>query len=185
MVDGTSDGIAGTDGSNEFRFDGDPRPNGGNGKQPDNSVTGPNVTVDPATLAGSSTGSEPGSGKRKRGRPPGSGNKSKSSGGTAPKTPLDLGFFQFGILGIHTALAAITKIPEIALSEPEAETLAKAMANVAQYYPVAIDAKTQAWMALVMTAGTMYAPRFIAYTVRTKMPRNPPPDNVHPLHNVG
>ena len=81
-------------------------------------------------------------------------------------------------MGIHASLASVTNIPEIELTETEGKNLAKAVQNVMQYYPVAIDPKTQAWMGLIMTASSMYGMRAIAYYARTstesKTPEQPP-----------
>lgn len=65
-------------------------------------------------------------------------------------------------------LASVTKTPELELNDEEAERIAKSIQNVAQYYPVYIDAKAQAWMALIMTAGAVYGSRGIAIAARMK-----------------
>ncbi len=75
-------------------------------------------------------------------------------------------------MGIHTMLASIAKTPELELTDEECERIAKAMQNVAQYYPVYVDAKTQAWMGLIMTAGSVYGTRVFAILARLKAEAN-------------
>jgi hypothetical protein len=53
------------------------------------------------------------------------------------------------------------------LSKVEAETLAKATAEVAKYYPTAIDPKTIAWVNLATCMGLTYGPR--VYMVRSRL----------------
>jgi hypothetical protein len=63
-------------------------------------------------------------------------------------------------------LASSLAVPELALNETEAKQLAQAVVNVANYYPVAIDPKTQAWGALFMVAGSLYGSRAVAFYAR-------------------
>lgn len=67
----------------------------------------------------------------------------------------------------HAILAAGLKTPEIALSKVEAETLAKATAEVAKHYPHAIDPKTIAWVNLATCMGLTYGPR--VYMIRQRL----------------
>lgn len=165
---GTGDGTGAI-----FSFDAD------NGNSADSgNVTGGNTpplgSVDPAAARGDTGGSNnasPNPPKRGRGRPKGSG-KSAGAGATKTATPLDLNFVQFSLMGIHTMLASVTKTPELELNDDEAERIAKSIQNVAQYYPVYVDAKTQAWMALIMTAGAIYGSRGIAIAARMKTEAN-------------
>lgn len=83
-------------------------------------------------------------------------------------------------------LASSLHIPELELTQGEAEQLSKAVGNVAAYYPVAIDPKTQAWVALFAIAGSLYGSRAVAYYARvnTKAPMqtvNPTEGNVTPF----
>lgn len=85
------------------------------------------------------------------------------------------------LLGIHTMLAS--RIQEMALTEDEAHRLAVSINNVAQYYPIYVDPKMQAWMGLCMVAGSLYVPRAIAYAAR--MNTTPAqPEQPHPLYSV-
>ena len=67
----------------------------------------------------------------------------------------------------HAIISAALKTPEIALSEPEAKTLAKATAEVAKYYPMAIDGKTIAWINLATCIGLTYGSR--AYLIGKRL----------------
>lgn len=69
-------------------------------------------------------------------------------------------------------LASVTQTPELELNEDEAERIARSIQNVAQYYPVYVDAKTQAWLALIMTAGSVYGSRAVAIAARIKADQN-------------
>lgn len=169
MADGTDKGAGNGAGGTIFSFaDDGAKPSGNVGN-----ADGNPRSVDPASIAADS-GNPAASGpvKRGRGRPKGSG-KRETQGASA--APLDLGFVEFALLGIHTAIASATKIPEIELSQPEAQRLAVAVGEVAKYYPVAIDAKTQAWMGLIMVAGAMYGQRAAAYYFRVNAKPEPPP----------
>lgn len=55
----------------------------------------------------------------------------------------------------------------MALTKPEAETLAKATAEVAKYYPMSIDPKTVAWVNLATCMGLTYGPR--VYMIRARL----------------
>lgn len=138
----------------------------------DGGISGDNVSgasknsgaIDPASLAGNASGDTgTDSGKRKRGRPKGSGTK---AGAGTQKAPLDIKFVEFALFGIHTMLASSMNTPELALNEDETAKLAGAINNVAQYYPVVIDPKMQAWMGLFMVAGSLYVPRVISIYAR-------------------
>ena len=141
-----------------------------------------NGAVDPASLAGGGGGSDgSGTGKRGRGRP------RKDGAATGAKAaPLDLGFVEFALVGIHTFLAGSLQIPELELQDEEAKKLAVAVANVGKYYNVKMDAKTQAWMGLIMCAGGIYGGRAVAIYARMntdEKPKGTEPgaSNVQPL----
>jgi hypothetical protein len=71
------------------------------------------------------------------------------------------------LFSTHAILASALKVPEIALTKVEAKTLAEAAAEVAKYYPYAIDPKTVAWVNLATCAGLTYGPRI--YMARTRI----------------
>lgn len=68
-------------------------------------------------------------------------------------------------------IAGFTKTPEIALEKDDANRLAKAMAEVAVYYPANIDPKTLAWVNLLMAAGTVYGPMVFLVAERRRAER--------------
>jgi hypothetical protein len=75
-------------------------------------------------------------------------------------------------------LAGITKTAELALDQNESKMLAQAIADVAKFYPVAVDPKTIAWINLTMVAGMVYGPRIVAIAYK---PPKEKPDNVRPF----
>lgn len=124
-------------------------------------------TVDPASLAGNrdtDTGTVGGGGRKQRSDKGQSRGSRKDQGAKAQ--PLDLGFVEFALFGIHSMLASSLHVPEFELTQGEAAQLSKAVGNVAQYYPVAIDPKMQAWVALFAIAGSLYGSRAVAYYAR-------------------
>lgn len=86
-------------------------------------------------------------------------------------------------------LAYATGAQELRLETPEAKELAKAIGEVQEHYPLALDPKTQAWINLAMVAGFVYGPRFYAMrqrkrgkVINAKSPeRKPEPEPVGPV----
>jgi hypothetical protein len=130
--------------------------------------------------AGSGTGGAPESGTgspRKRGRPPGSRNKSRAggeqrkpatAGAPAPtRAPLDLNGLEKILYSLH-AMAAAKIAPELQLSESEAAAMAAAIGAVAEHYDLTIDPKTQAWVQLGFIVFAVYGPRAVAIAQRTR-----------------
>lgn len=75
-------------------------------------------------------------------------------------------------------MAAI-KIPEMAMTESEATAVAKAYADVAEFYPMLQQtAKAAAWTELFAALGMVYGLRLVA--IRNRMMKTPAanPDNV-------
>jgi hypothetical protein len=68
---------------------------------------------------------------------------------------------------LHTGISAISGIPEIAIDRSEGDILANATANVLAQFDIAPDPKTQAIIGMIMACGAVYAPRVIAYRMRT------------------
>lgn len=130
-------------------------------------------TVDPASIAGASdNGNDNASGepvKRRRGRPPGSGNASK-----AAKVPVNVSGLEKLLLGIHTSLAFVAA-PEWAMETDEARELAQASADVLRHYkPEFLDQKTVDWINLIQCVGIAYGGRFMAMRERKRADRNKP-----------
>jgi hypothetical protein len=59
-------------------------------------------------------------------------------------------------------------MPELEVSAEENKRIATALQNVAQYYPVYIDPKTQAWLGLVTVVAQVYGTRAIAIAITSK-----------------
>jgi hypothetical protein len=107
--------------------------------------------------------------KRGRGRPR---SRSTSSGSSKPQkqTTQDL----TGILmSCHVMLAAITKTPELELTEEESKRIGAAVARVNEEFGgVVVSPKTAALINLAMAAGSVYGPRFVAINVRKRTERS-------------
>jgi hypothetical protein len=116
-------------------------------------------------------------GTRRRGRP-------RGSGGTATKTAkaLDLSSLTGLLLGFH-AIAAI-KVPEMAMTEPEALQLKNAMENVSRHYPIRTTQKAIDIAALVGVVGWVYGTRLVAIGKRRENEKKakaaPPTDPSQP-----
>lgn len=171
-----------------------PKPRGGNGfsldgpdgteqqtvngvdGNPDHAGNGAG-TVDPTTLAGAS-GGDSGTGepiKRGRGRPKGS-----TAGKQKASAPLDIGSVETLLFNIHAMVAAATGFDKLSINEQEANSLAKAVANVQQYYPMHVSAKAMAWTNLIMVAGSVYGSRAVAIWADQKAKEN----ETRPIHPI-
>lgn len=111
--------------------------------------------------------------RKRRGRKPGSKNAAKASASKA-----DLAGLESILFSIHLALSAVAKTPELALDQAEAHELAKAAAAVQSFYSTVIDPKIMAWGQLIIVAGSIYAPRLIAVSVRIKKEKAAKRNNV-------
>ncbi len=130
-------------------------------------------SIDPATLGGTSAGTGTGTdgntgdgtGKRKRGRPAGTG-----TGGTkkADKSDLKTSVDSLSkiLLVLHAGVAGISKTPELVIDNAESDLLAGATVNLLDQFDITPDPKTQAAIALVVAAGTVYGPRVVAIKMR-------------------
>lgn len=117
--------------------------------------------IDPASVAASNGDFTE---RKRRGRPPGSGNKTKS-------VPAGISGIEKTLFGIHQMLGAIIA-PELALGEDDAHQMADAISAVNRHYQIRMfDAKTQDWLNLIMVAGAMYGSRVVAIRERVKVQR--------------
>lgn len=124
--------------------------------------------------------------KKRRGRPPGSGNKAKlnpedpgsapvSSGAPKKRGPKPSGerlaAMAKQLQGIHTLAAMATGIPECQINEGESAMLAQAFADVAAEYGLSVDGKTGAALQLFGACAMIYAPRYVHFRKRTAQER--------------
>lgn len=107
--------------------------------------------------------------RRKRGRPPGSGNKAKASA-----NPVISGGIEKTLLSIHKMGAAFFSAPEWELQENEAKSLAAAIAEVEKHYKIpGMSEEHAAILGLVLVAGSIYAPRIILTATKRKSKGRP------------
>ena len=131
---------------------------------------------DPGTIgsAESSGGNAQGAGtgKRKRGRPPGGGKRTESADGEAADTVKRAPFSEDGVtailLSIHSMLAGFTSVPELEIEPAEAAQMAKALKGVADQYDIRPSEKSLAWANLASAAAMVYGTRIFAYRARRK-----------------
>lgn len=97
---------------------------------------------------------------RRRGRKPGSKNR------TSQKTSADLGLIAGSVVFIHSVIAGALAVPELELSDDEAQKLTKASLDVAAHYNAVPDEKTMAWLSLGAAVGAIYGTRYMAWRVR-------------------
>jgi hypothetical protein len=72
-------------------------------------------------------------------------------------------------MSIHMMGASLLKVPELELSQGEAEKLGKAIARVQSLYDMPILSETQlAWINLGTVGVAVYGPRFIAHGINAK-----------------
>ncbi len=67
---------------------------------------------------------------------------------------------------MHTGVAAISTTPELAIDKAESDLLADATVNLLKEFDITPDPKLQAAVALVVAAGTVYAPRVVTIKMR-------------------
>jgi hypothetical protein len=124
--------------------------------------------TDPAAAVsdGGGVGGEPGQ-KRGRGRP-----RTKPAG--QKETPRAIGAEGVAaiLVTVHAALVAVTKLPELEISEEEASKLARASVAVAKLYDVRASEKALAWANLLGIAGSIYVTRVLAISARVTLERS-------------
>jgi hypothetical protein len=98
---------------------------------------------------------------KRRGRPPGSKNR---TGSTGTKTPKNLASIEKMLYSIHLMGSKIVH-PIIALDNDEAKQLSDAIQEVARHYPVGLTEKQLAWANLLMVAGSIYGTRVAAVMI--------------------
>lgn len=107
------------------------------------------------------------------------GPKSATSTGNA-KVSTSLKGFESLFLGVHSLLAEALKIPEIAITQTQAETVISALENVSRHYPNYVPSeKMQDWTNLVTVLSITYGTRYHAYKERVNAePKRPSGENV-------
>lgn len=135
---------------------------------------GPDVAIDPGAAAGAQLGDEPARtpGRRKRrdaGQPraragAAAGTRKKASGAT-----LDLSAFSGMVLGVSTMLAMKWDMPEVMVSEGEADAWLKAVQNFARHYSIETTQKALDTAALVGVTIQVFGTRGVAVMAKNKM----------------
>lgn len=132
-------------------------------------------SVDPASgFDDGVTRNKDGSPRKKRGRKAGPNSAAKEKGASVDG-------IKSAIFSIHLILATTLKVPELALSQEESDAVARAIADVASHYPIAVDPKTMAWINLGMCLGTVYGTRAISYGIRKRTEKK---EQVIPGQNI-
>ncbi len=134
----------------------------------DDTLVSPGETPPPTKRPGTGTMSDPlqidnvdEAPPKKRGRPAGS---TTTKHKTAAKN--DNETLAKNIAGIHAMAAMMTGIPEVQLSEDEAQMLASAVDGLSREYGLKLDGKTGAAIQLIGAAAIIYGPRAIAISAR-------------------
>lgn len=104
-------------------------------------------------------GNPDGGTRTRRGRKPGSKNRAN---GDSPKAKGNLEGLEMLLLSVHFMGAVILSTPELQLAETEANTLARALSNVAAQYNQDMNPRTLAWVNLAMVSAGFYGARAIA-----------------------
>lgn len=126
------------------------------------------IIVEPGTIGGTAPDSGNGStGKRGRGRPRGTGSRTRKTSGPA----IDISGLENILLSAHAMLAGITKVAELEMEAEEAHKLAEAGAKVARHYDMGMTSKAMDWTNLIFVIGELYGSRFVAFRIRRQMER--------------
>lgn len=134
----------------------------------DNSVSsdidsGESKFIDPSSLTGAGTDSGDSTPKR-RGRKPGSRNKSRGTSATQATADVS------GILfTIHLFIANFVKNEILAITKEESDQLAAAITRVTELYEIPLlSEKHMAFLNLAMVSGGIYGTRFVALSMQKK-----------------
>lgn len=124
--------------------------------------------ADPAEVVGSDdpAGDRP---RKRRGRGPG---RAKRSVADEEKSANNLARLLYGI---HAGIAKLADMPELELTDGEADNLGEAVHGVAKLYkPTWLTEEAEAWANLVIVAGAVYGPRIIAARMRKNREKDGP-----------
>lgn len=132
------------------------------------------ITIDPSAIGGGSAASDGDNGgigepRKRRGRKPGSRN--------APKAiPHNIDAIEALLLGTHTLLASVSRVPELGIEPLEAKQVATAYVNVARHYPILQQSeKVIDWTNLLIALGAVYGSRLYSYRMRKPAQPAAPP----------
>lgn len=122
--------------------------------------------------------------KKRRGRPPGSTNKTGTTKGSAKakssvSEALKTDFCAAMLVNIHSIIAEATKIPEMDMQLAEATQVVQAGITLANEYDLTASSKQIAWCNFLFVFGTVYGTRILAFHKRTQKKK---PVNVVPIN---
>jgi hypothetical protein len=137
----------------------------------DGSDLGDDGEFDPAVHTGKRNAD--GSWRRKRGAgrggsPGGSGGGGGRSAGRQKAKGYSVTGVEQLLFSIHLGVAAIAKAPELALTQTEANTLAKAGIAVAELYDFDVAKEAVVWGNLIIAGASIYGPKVIGAMMRKK-----------------
>lgn len=112
---------------------------------------------------------------RRRGRPPGSRNRTTEAGTESKKASINLDGLEALLLSVHTMGAQFSGFKELELSKDEARNLAEAYKNVAKFYDTFISPKQAAITQLVVVCLTIYGARLAVFLREYRKPKAVPP----------
>ena len=144
------------------------------------------IRVDPTSLTGggveTGTGNDSGNSgtsQRRRGRPPGSRNASKTSDNPANLKGIDIADI---LISIHALLAIRLQAPEWELSKEEAKRLDDAVKRVQRHYPLAVTQKQLDIAMALYVVADVYGTRIVTTVVKAKTrKKKSEPENVVPF----
>lgn len=150
--------------------DSDATTDAGNQRASGSGVNGNGTTfTDPASCRGGGSTPDSGSGTRRRGRPRGTGGKSRT---TPTQTTSDIAEILYTV---HFGIANMFKSEMFAITTDESEKLARAITRVTELYEVRLlPEKQMAWLNLAMALGGVYGPRIAASSFKKKAAKKGP-----------
>jgi hypothetical protein len=137
-----------------------------------------NAAIDPATADAAGTSTGRGSRRSRNSGTRSSGDDKRESRLTAKRerskeAAKDLGVF---FASTHWFMAAVSKCPELNITETDANKMGEALQRVNDLYDGAVmSPKVAAWYNLAMAMGGVYVPMFITIKAKKKMKKNPAP----------
>lgn len=130
------------------------------------------IIIDPAAIVGPGSGSDDATAgqpeKKRRGRKPGSTNKSS---GSKAQSSLDVNGVEALLFSMHNLLATVSNTQELALDKTESKMLAEGVANVARHYDLGATQKSIDWANLIQCVGLIYGTRIYAIRSRVQKER--------------